>query len=110
MPETEVRNQRAVFLDVLPVEILQQPTTAANHFEEAETAVVIFLVGVEVATKIVDARGKDRDLNRCASDVTFVELVLLNDFSLVGHLDLSLRRSLRYRGSGPNCASLDLAI
>lgn len=61
---------------------------------------MVLLVVVEVGPEVVDASREDRDLDGGAPDISFVELVLLNDLCSVDrHRCVCLRKSLRYRGS-----------
>jgi hypothetical protein len=106
--QSQVGDQRAVTLDVFPLEIFQQPTSASNHLEQPAAAVVVLLVRIEVTTQVVDSRCEQRDLDRGTPDVTVMELVLLNYFGLVEHVDLSLRMSLSYKGSGPSLLNASL--
>jgi hypothetical protein len=80
MSESEIGDQLAVPLDVRPPQILEKATPLTDHLEKASAAVVILLVSVEVGPEIVDAGREDGDLDRSASTIALVELVLLDDF------------------------------
>ena len=69
MPEAQVGDKTAISLQVRPSKVFQKPAPASNHFQEAASAVVVFLVGVEVTPKIVDASREDRDLNGLLDEI-----------------------------------------
>ncbi len=100
VPESQLRNDLTVSLNVRTLHVFQKASTAADHFEEAAAAVVILFVRVEMRPEVVDTRREDCSLDGSAPDVAVVELMLLDDFfSTDRHLTLCLRRSLRYKGS-----------
>ena len=103
MAETEVLDEITVPLSVRPLEVFQKAPAATHHLEEAASAVMIVLVLIEVAPKVVDPSRKEGDLHSGAPDVTVMELILLDNCTLVHTHDLlRLRRSQRYKGSqGP---------
>jgi len=80
--KSEVGNKLTVPLDVRPLHILQKATTAPDHLEKTTTTVVILLVGVEMGPEVVDTTREDRDLDRGATTIGVVELVLLDDVFL----------------------------
>jgi hypothetical protein len=92
VPEPEIRDQAAVALEVRPLEILQKPAPTADHLQKASPTVMVVLVGIEMATEVIDPLGEQGDLNRGTPDVAFVKGVLLDDLCLV-HALLSLLRS-----------------
>ena len=79
MPQTGVCDEAAVPFDVVVLEVLEKAPAPADHLEQAAAAVVILLVGVEVAPEVIDARREERDLDRRAAAVPFMQLVLLDD-------------------------------
>ncbi len=100
MAETEVPDEIAVPLTVRPLEVFQKAPTATHHLEEASSAVMIVLVLIEVAPKIFDTGRKEGDLHSGAPDITIMELILLDNRTLVYTHDLlRLRRSLGCKGS-----------
>jgi len=80
VPKSEVSNEPTVLFDVRPLQVFEKSTTAPDHLEKTTTTVVILLVGIEVGPEVVDATREDRDLDRGASTIAIVELVLLDDF------------------------------
>lgn len=104
VPESEVRDELAITFDVGPLQVLEKTTTAPDHLEKAAAAVVIFPVCVEVAPKVVDAGREDRDLDRSASTIVVVELVLLDDvFFDDRHTVAGLRESQSLQGKRFGC-------
>jgi hypothetical protein len=81
--KSQVRDQGAIAVEVLSLEIFKEATTTPHHLQQATPAVMVVLVGVEMATQVVDARGKERDLHRRAADITIVQLMLLDHFGLI---------------------------
>ena len=99
MSEAQVRDELAIPFDVVPLQILEKTTTTPDHLEKAAATVVVFLVSVEVAPKVVDAGREDRHLNRGASTITLVELILLDDvFFDDRHVGVGLRESQSLQG------------
>jgi hypothetical protein len=80
VPESQLRDDFTVSLDVRTLQVFQKASTATHHFEKAAAAVVILLVRIEVRPEVVDSRCEDRNLDGSAPDVAVVELVLLDDF------------------------------
>jgi hypothetical protein len=79
VPQTEVCDELTVPSHVGATKVLQEPTTSAHHLEEPTSAMVVLLVTVEMGAEVVDALSEDRDLNRSASTIRIVELVLLDN-------------------------------
>jgi hypothetical protein len=99
MPESEVVDQRTVPRDVGPLQILEETTPLPDELEQATAAVVILGVSIEVGPKVVDAGRDERDLDRGASTIVVVELVLLDDVVLVdSHSASGLRESQSLQG------------
>ena len=69
----------AVALDVDALHVIEHAATLADQLQQATTAVVVFLVGLEVASEVVDAAGEQRDLHLGRARVALVELVLVDD-------------------------------
>lgn len=86
MPESEVIDQLTVPSDIGLPQILEKATALTDQLEQAAASVVILHVGIEVGPKVVDAGREQRNLDRGASTIVVVELVLLDDVVLVdGH-------------------------
>lgn len=78
--QPEILDELPVLLDVLALDVVQKPTPPSDHLQKALTGMVVVPMGVEVVSKIVDASRKDRDLDRRASTIGLVALVLLDQF------------------------------
>jgi hypothetical protein len=78
--EPQIRDDLTVSLDVRALQVLQEASTAAYHFEKAAATVVILLMLVKMRPEVVDACCEDPNLDGSAPDVTVVELMLLDDF------------------------------
>ena len=75
--ETKVLNERAIFLDVGFLQVVEEPTTLAYHLEQAAATMVVFMVCSEVLGQVVDPLSEQRDLNACGSGIAFVSPVLV---------------------------------
>src|SRR3954468_14169600 len=62
-PEAELLNQRAVGLDVLALEVVQEPAAPAHELEQSAERVVVLRVRAEVLRELVDAPREQRDLH-----------------------------------------------
>ena len=69
----------AVASFVMPLEVLQQAASTADHHEEALAGVHIFLVGLEVIGQAVDALGQERNLHLGRPGVLLVLLKSLHE-------------------------------
>jgi hypothetical protein len=99
MPESEVVDQCTVPRDVGPLQILQETAPLPDELEQSAATVVILGVGIEVGPEVVDAGRDERDLDRGASTIVVVELVLLDDVVLVdSHWASGLRESQSLQG------------
>jgi hypothetical protein len=98
MAEAQVRNELPISLQIGLPEILQEPTPPSHHLEEAAAAVMIFFMSVEVPSEMIDPSCQEGNLDRRATPVIFVELVLLDCFLAIdGH---SCRASARVETAG----------
>lgn len=62
--ESKVLNNPAVFVDVRPLQVIQEPPALTNHLQQPAPTVMIFCVLLEViVVEIVNALGEDRDLH-----------------------------------------------
>src|SRR5207247_2123133 len=62
-PEAQALDQVTVPGDVLPPEVVQQPSPPADHLQQPTPRVVVLGVGLQVFGQLLDAPRKDRDLN-----------------------------------------------
>src|SRR5262245_33319066 len=81
-PEYELGDDRAVPLDVLASQVLQQPASATDQHQETTAAVMVLLVHLEVLREVADPLGQDRDLDLGGARVTRRACVLLDDLGL----------------------------
>src|SRR4051794_30813890 len=61
--QAELADQRAIPLQVLPLEVVQEAAAAADEHEQAPARVVIVLVGAQMLREVVDAAREHRDLD-----------------------------------------------
>jgi len=81
-PEAKLLDQRAVALEILALEIVQQATTPSNELEQAAPRIVILRVGPQVLGQLVDASREERDLDRGRTCVPIAPSVLAYDLQL----------------------------
>ena len=75
-PEAELLDQRAVALEILALEIVQQATAPSNELEQAAPRIVILRVGPQVLGELVDPSREERDLDRRRTRVPIAPAVL----------------------------------
>ena len=76
---------RAIPLDVVFSDVVKEPTSLADHHEQATTGVVVVLVFLEVVVEIGDSRRKDRDLHLGRSGIGLAGAVCRDDCCFVDH-------------------------
>src|SRR4051812_43271910 len=81
-PEAELLDQRAVGLDVLALEIVEQPAAPADELEQAAPRVVVLRVRAEMLGELVDPRRQQCDLHLRRPRVGVVLPVLADDVEL----------------------------
>ena len=79
MPQAEFLDQIAVTAEILVPEILQKPSPASDHLQEAPLGVVIFFMNLEVFRKFPYAGGKYGNLDFRGTGVGIVGLEFLDD-------------------------------
>ena len=100
--ETQFRDQRPVPLDVVALEVAQQPTALTDKHQETSTAVMILLVDLQVLREMVDAPREERYLHLRRASIGLVEAVLSDRCSGIGHARteiLRLRKRATYHGT-----------
>src|SRR5579884_42841 len=85
--QTETLDQRAVALDVLGGQVLQQPAALTHQLVHAAAGVVVVLVRLQVLGQVVDPLGQQRDLDLRGAGVTFGGAVLGEDLLLRGDVE-----------------------
>src|SRR5215208_2903907 len=61
--KAELPDQRAIALEVGPLEVAQQPAAAADHLQEPAAGVVVLGVAAQMLGQVVYAFGQKRDLD-----------------------------------------------
>src|ERR671920_48404 len=85
--QAQTLDQRAVALDVLGPQVVQQASALADEEQQATTAVVVVLVLLQVLGEVLDALGQHRDLHLGRTGVALVRCVLGHDLALDGSLE-----------------------
>ena len=62
-PQTELRDERSVPLDVVPSEVVEQPAPATHEHEQSPARVMVLGVDLQVVGEVVDALGEQRHLH-----------------------------------------------
>src|SRR5918992_4118750 len=101
LAEPESLNGRAVALEILPLQVIEQAAAAADQLEQAAAAVMVLGVGLEVLGQLGDAVGEQGHLHLRGPRVGVVDTVVLDHslsaLSLLQNaLSLCFTRSLRY--------------
>src|SRR5215204_7338922 len=74
--QTELGDDRPVALDVLLLQVLEQPAPLANHLEQAPPRMVVVLVLAQVVRKVSYTPREHSDLHLRRPGVAFVRPVL----------------------------------
>jgi len=82
LPEAETLDQLVVAIGILFPEILEQPTPAPDHLEQAAAGVVILGVRLKVLGQVRDPRREKRDLNLGGPCVGAVRPILFDAVGL----------------------------
>ena len=94
LSQAELADDRAVTLDVVLLQVVQQISSVTDHLLKTAAAVEVLLVGLEVLGQVGDAAGQNCNLYLGRTGVSFVGSVLLNQaeffFLLHGFFHLSL--------------------
>jgi hypothetical protein len=69
----------AVPIDIAPFQVIQQSATLAYHFEQPAAGMVVFLVKLEVVSKIADLFAEDGYLHLRRPRVRGVQLVIIDE-------------------------------
>ena len=85
LTQAELRNQGAIALDVLLLQVSQKVAAAANHLQQAAAAVMIVLVGLQVLGEVVDARRQQRNLHLGGTGVRVMHTGGSDDILFVFH-------------------------
>ena len=74
---------RAVAVDVLLGQVVQEVAALTDHHEEAAAAVVVVLVHPQVLGQLVDAGGEDGNLDLGRTGVALMGCILGNDLGFL---------------------------
>jgi hypothetical protein len=80
--DSQSLDDRAITLDILFLQVVQQTSSLTDDLEKTPTGMMIFLVGAEMLSKIGDALGQKSDLHLRRPGVSLMGLELFNDFLL----------------------------
>ena len=69
----------AVPIDVRLLEVSEQIPALTDHFQKAASRVMIFLVGLQVVSQIVNSLSQERDLHLRRARVTLVHCIGLDN-------------------------------
>jgi len=83
LADSEPLNNRFIPLRVVPLQVVEQTATLADHHEEAATGGMVLLVRTEVFGKLSNALAQQSDLHFRAAGVRCVGLVLFDDVRLL---------------------------
>ena len=75
-PYTQLRDEGAIALHVIALQVVQQPPALAHQEEQAAPRVMVLLVRLQVLREPVDALREDGDLDFGRARVRVVELVV----------------------------------
>lgn len=62
-PKTKLGDEGTVTLDILIVEVVQQPAALAHHHQQTSSTVVVLLMGPQMIGEVIDPLGEQRDLD-----------------------------------------------
>ena len=79
LSQAELADDRAVTLDVVLLQVVQQTSSVTNHLLQTAAAVEVLLVGLQVLGQVSDAVGQDSNLYFGRTCVALVSSVLLDD-------------------------------
>jgi len=82
LSQAELADDRAVTLDVVLLQVVQQASSATDHLLQTAAAVEVLFVSLEVLGQVSDAVGQDSNLYLGRTGVTLVGSVLLDDVEL----------------------------
>lgn len=79
LSQAELADDRAVTLDVVLLQVVQQTSSVTNHLLQTAAAVEILLVSLEVLGQVSNAVGQDSNLYFGGTCVALVSSILLDD-------------------------------
>src|SRR5262245_60249722 len=88
--QAQLRDQRAIALEVVALQVAEEPPAASDHLQQAHAGMVVLRVGAEVLGQIVDLLGQQRYLHLGRAGVAVGPSVLADQLGLLvlgqGHL------------------------
>src|SRR6478736_5861449 len=75
-PQTQLGDDRPVALDVVLLDVVEQPATTTHQHQEPSPAVMVLLVDLQVLGEVVDAVGEQCDLHLGRTGVGLVQSML----------------------------------
>ncbi len=82
LSQAKLADDRAVTLDVVLLQVVQQTSSATDHLLQTAAAVEVLLVSLEVLGQVSDTVGQDSNLYLGRTGITLVGSVLLDDVEL----------------------------
>src|SRR6185503_8063859 len=83
LAQVEATDERAVALDVVPLQVIELPAALRDELEQTTPRVVVLLVGLEVLGERIDTLAEDGDLHFGRARVRLVGAVALDDRGLL---------------------------
>src|SRR5688572_15699191 len=83
LAQPETIDQPTVFVDVRPLEVIEELAPAAHHPQQPAPRMMILDVRLEMLGKVRDARRQQRDLDLGRSRITRGALVILDQLGLL---------------------------
>ena len=80
LTDAELVDDRAIAIEVGLLEVVEEPTAAADELEQSAAAVMVLRVGPEVLGQVGDAVREERDLHLRRPGVTLVGGKVRNQF------------------------------
>ena len=87
MAQFELFRDGLVTADVLALEIFEQAAALADHHQQSTAGAVIFLVGLQMLSQMVDPVGQQRDLDIGGAGVFSMHFKLFNRLCLGFHIN-----------------------
>jgi len=100
LTDTELRDDRAVTLNIGIFEIVEQIAAVADHLQQAAAGVMVLGMDLQMLRQLVDPGGQDGNLDLRRAGVLVMQTVLLDDFGFFffsQHVFTSLRSIRRNR-------------
>jgi hypothetical protein len=80
LAKVELLQQLGVLGKVMLLQVIEELATAGGHLQEAAAAVEVFTMRPEMLGQVIDASGKERDLDFGRTGILLVSFVFCDDF------------------------------